>query len=312
MLIVCPSCATSYDVKPASLSSDGRQVRCARCRTVWHAEPRQPEQVLTAATDIAPGMEDATETGIIAQDAGDSAGRWLQSDSFAGGGSHIEPPVHDSAGQDAGFEVSVAEVAGVDASSIAPADGENGFQPSNGDVLADQRQTPAEDIESLAARRRRRSVKRSSQSWPLSRLHSAVLALALLDVFVIGWRTDIVRAMPQTASFYSSLGLPVNLRSLTFDDVATTIEQHEGVRILVVAGNVFNGGRKSQEVPRLKFVVRNAARQEIYAWTAVPSRASLGPGEAVAFQTRLASPPPDAHDLILRFVNRHDIMSGTH
>jgi predicted Zn finger-like uncharacterized protein len=302
MLIVCPSCATSYDVKPASLSSNGRQVRCVRCRTVWLAEPGQPEQALVA--DIAPG--------IIAQHAGDSAGIWRQPDSFAGGGSHIEPPVPDGPGQDAGFEVSVAEVAGVDAASIAPADGENGFQPSNGDVFADQGQTPAEDIESSADRRRRRSVKRSSLSWPLSRLQSVVLALALLDVFVIGWRTDIVRAMPQTASFYSSLGLPVNLRGLTFDDVATTVEQHEGVPILVVAGNVFNDGRKSQEVPRLKFVVRNAARQEIYSWTAVPSRALLSPGEAVAFHTRLASPPPDAHDLILRFVNRHDIMSGTH
>jgi predicted Zn finger-like uncharacterized protein len=35
MLIVCPSCATSYDVEPASLLPEPRPVRC---RTVWHAE----------------------------------------------------------------------------------------------------------------------------------------------------------------------------------------------------------------------------------------------------------------------------------
>jgi hypothetical protein len=80
----------------------------------------------------------------------------------------------------------------------------------------------------------------------------------------------------------------------------------------VVEGYIFNGARKTEDVPRLKFVVRNAARQEIYSWTAVPSRASLPPGEAVAFRTRLASPPPDAHDIILRFVNRHDMIAATH
>src|SRR3954465_1110045 len=37
MLIVCPNCATSYQVEPNSLGPDGRSVRCARCRNVWFA-----------------------------------------------------------------------------------------------------------------------------------------------------------------------------------------------------------------------------------------------------------------------------------
>jgi hypothetical protein len=107
------------------------------------------------------------------------------------------------------------------------------------------------------------------------------------------------------------MGLPVNLRGLAFDGIVTTTEQHEGVPILVVEGNIVNAARKVEDVPRLKFVVRNAARQEIYSWTAVPSRTLLPPGEAVAFRTRLASPPPEARDLLLRFVNRRDIIAGT-
>lgn len=38
MQIICPSCATSYDVESASLPLTRRRVRCLRCRTVWHAE----------------------------------------------------------------------------------------------------------------------------------------------------------------------------------------------------------------------------------------------------------------------------------
>jgi predicted Zn finger-like uncharacterized protein len=37
MLIVCPNCATSYEVEPPALAPDGRSVRCARCQKVWFA-----------------------------------------------------------------------------------------------------------------------------------------------------------------------------------------------------------------------------------------------------------------------------------
>jgi hypothetical protein len=173
---------------------------------------------------------------------------------------------------------------------------------------------PAEDVETAAARRQqqRRGAMRLSLRWPLSPLKTGILALALINIILVGWRSDVVRVLPQTASLYAMLGLPVNLRGLTFEDVATTTEEHEGVPIVVVEGYVRNGARKTVDVPRLKFVVRNAARQEIYSWTAVPARASLPPGEAVAFRSRLASPPPEARDLVLRFVNRRDIVAATH
>jgi hypothetical protein len=78
----------------------------------------------------------------------------------------------------------------------------------------------------------------------------------------------------------------------------------------VVEGNVVNPSRRAIDVPRLKFVIRNAARQEIYSWTAVPSRSPLPPGEAVAFRSRLASPPPEARDVLVRFVNRRDVIAA--
>jgi hypothetical protein len=118
--------------------------------------------------------------------------------------------------------------------------------------------------------------------------------------------------LPQTASFYALLGLPVNVRGLTFEKMATITEQQEGVPILMVEGNIVNDTRRTVEVPRIKLAVRNAARQEVYSWTAVPTRATLSPGEAIAFRSRLASPPPDAHDVLVRFVNRRDIVAGLH
>ena len=37
MLIVCPTCATSYQIEPAALGAAGRSVRCAHCKNTWFA-----------------------------------------------------------------------------------------------------------------------------------------------------------------------------------------------------------------------------------------------------------------------------------
>ncbi|MGO4406864.1 zinc-ribbon domain-containing protein [Bosea sp. RAF48] len=39
MLIVCPSCASQYELDAAKLGPEGRKVRCASCKTAWHVEP---------------------------------------------------------------------------------------------------------------------------------------------------------------------------------------------------------------------------------------------------------------------------------
>jgi hypothetical protein len=119
-----------------------------------------------------------------------------------------------------------------------------------------------------------------------------------------------VRVAPQTASLYAAIGLPVNLRGLTFTDVTTSTESHDGVQVLVVEGNIASASTRVVEVPRLRFSVRNRGGQEVYAWTALPTRSVLAPGETLAFRSRLASPPPDARDVLVRFFNRRDLVAG--
>lgn len=42
MRIVCPSCQVTYDVPDATLGAAPRQVRCAKCTTVWTVDPPHP------------------------------------------------------------------------------------------------------------------------------------------------------------------------------------------------------------------------------------------------------------------------------
>jgi predicted Zn finger-like uncharacterized protein len=306
MLIVCPTCATSYDVELASLQPNGRQVRCVRCRAIWRAAPSHADKLLAAAEAIGPEPQVAqAPAGAFAEEPA------LQSaeEPPADGGAWAAPDELPAAAEtEAGTD---EPVAAVEAPSIAPVDLDEGQPPIDVEATAEQDAEPLEDIETYAARRQKRGFGRPSLHWPLSNLQSGILALLIVNAILVGWRDDVVRILPQTASFYSMLGLSVNLRGLALDGVTTTTEQHEGVPILVVEGNVVNNTRKIVDVPRLKFVVRNALNEEVYSWTAVPPRATLPPGEAVAFRSRLASPPTDGRDVLVRFVTRHDIIAGT-
>ncbi len=311
MLIVCPSCTTSYDVEVASLMPNGRQVRCVRCRGVWRAEPSQADKLIAAAQAIAPAHEttrEMAEAGSFAaapppeQPAEDLA---MQAPADIAAG---EPPAVETGG--AADEPVVA--AAVEAPSIVPADpGEQQPIEIEAEAAPAAPLEPIEDIETYAARHTKSGFGRFSLRWPLSKLQSVILALLVVDAIVVGWRHDFVRVFPQTASFYATLGLPVNLRGVTLTDIATATEQSDGVPILVVEGNIVNDTRRFVDVPRLKFVVRNGSGDEVYSWTAVAPRPNLPPGESVAFRSRLASPPPDGRDVLVRFVTRRDIISAT-
>jgi predicted Zn finger-like uncharacterized protein len=316
MLIVCPSCATSYDVEPASLQPNGRQVRCVRCRTVWRAEATRAELLTAAAEALAPPPAPEGQFGaaVDAEPSRDDIGEAESTDS---------PPAAEPV--EPSFQIPVPPVAGgpdpeaapgeaveVEAPPIAPVDLDAGRPLIDIDADHGAHGDPRpNDIETFAARRARRTAKRQRQLWPLSRLQTIILALIVVDSVLVGWRKDIVRVLPQTASFYGAIGLAVNVRGLAFDDVATTMEAHEGVPILVVQGNIVNTTGANVEVPRLKLSVRNAAKQDIYSWTAAPPIARLSAYQAVAFHDRLASPPPDGGDVLVRFLNRRDLVAET-
>ena len=325
MPIVCPNCATSYDVDTASLRPSGRRVRCVRCRTVWSAELSRAEQLVAAAEALAPGspaIETAAETATAAG-AHDLEAPAERFEAAAGAETDAPPeaaaiePAAAVLGQDGGgIPDAIAAAPGpaveVESPPTAPADPGAERPVIEAEAAEPKPSAPLDDVETAAARRYVRSAKRKGWHWPLSHLQSGILALIVIDAIIVGWRADFVRAMPQTAAFYAWTGLSVNLRGLNFDSLTTATEEHEGLPILVIGGTVVNIAGKTEDVPYLRFAVRNAARQELYYWTAVPPQTVLPPGEAVAFHTRLASPPPDAHDVLVRFVNRYDILSGTH
>lgn len=56
MILTCPACTTRYLVDPSALGTDGRQVRCARCKHTWHAEPIADEAVKAEPASAEPSF----------------------------------------------------------------------------------------------------------------------------------------------------------------------------------------------------------------------------------------------------------------
>ena len=320
MLIVCPSCATSYMIDPASVGSNGRTVRCTRCKTSWFAPSQQPAAAVAAFVDdvIAEAearsptdapAENTNQAPEQASPAGDHAKDEVAE--FAAALDDVAAvaplPKEEPAPESEAFAAPVAAadepVAIADAPSLVPPEGHAPLPAAPIDTIEH------EDIEGFAARRIRRQALRKKNRRS-TRLPLIILALVGINTALVGWRTDVVRVVPQTASLFAAIGLPVNLRGLVFEDVKITKEAHDGVSVLVVEGRIVSLASKPAEVPRMRFAVRNAAGHEIYSWTAQPSRSILVPGDSLPFRSRLASPPADANDVLVRFFTHRDIALG--
>ena len=119
---------------------------------------------------------------------------------------------------------------------------------------------------------------------PAVSLPIACAAMGALVLALMIWRADVVRLLPQTATFYKMVGLDVNLRGLAFKDVKITNETVDGKPVLVIEGMIIGETSKPVELPRLRFSVRDAQGAEIYAWNAVLEQPVLKPGEQRLFQ----------------------------
>jgi predicted Zn finger-like uncharacterized protein len=313
MLIVCPNCATSYRVNSSSLGASGRSVRCVRCRNVWFAHDpgalgaiAQAHRLEVSALLNAGSAEtpEAPADDIVAIAPAGTEGALVDATPAAASPSE---QAHEGAEPPASEPANAAEWS--DPDPMPPAQETIEDAPAEAIPQLPSDKSPAEDIETFAARRAPR-VKRRRLNLSLPVLPIGILALLALDVALIGWRADVVRVAPQTASLYAAIGLPVNLRGLAFTGVSTATETNDGVQVMVVEGTIASASTRMVEVPRLRFSVRNATGQEIYAWTALPTRSILAPGETLAFRSRLASPPPDARNVLVRFFNRRDLVAG--
>lgn len=133
------------------------------------------------------------------------------------------------------------------------------------------------------------------------------MAAALVAVFVFGggliYKQDIVKAMPDMAGLYELAGIETNTRGLRFVNIETSSTRDGAIEKLIVDGAVENITTGSIKVPTIRIALRDKSQSEIFTWTAEPEQDELKPGEATRFISSIDTPPQEAADVRIHFLD---------
>lgn len=177
---------------------------------------------------------------------------------------------------------------------------------------------PSIDVETEAARLLSISKKATQQQKTRKlKVTGAIRGWAALaacvTIFLASsyiWRQAIVKTFPAAADIYARVYLPVNVRGLEFQNVVYENRFENGVPMLTIRGDLANVSADATIIPRIRFAVIDASDQELYHWTMKVRRKSLSVGGRTKFVTRLASPPPKAKRVQIRFAKIKERFAG--
>jgi predicted Zn finger-like uncharacterized protein len=129
-----------------------------------------------------------------------------------------------------------------------------------------------------------------------------VAVVLLIGYSAVRYRQDIAAIWPQSAGVYSGLGMPVNASGIDFRNVTYRRESEDGQSVLVVTGQIVNGGSRELPVPQtVRVGLTDIDNRELYHWTFKPDATVLKPGAQLPFRTRLSSPPAAARFAVVTF-----------
>ena len=262
MLIVCPNCASRYEIAEAKIGAGGRKVRCASCQTTWQIEAQAvgaPPIAEVLPSDLDAAIPDLPDAPSPEQTAAE-----------------LEGELRRAAEIDADISAIAAE-----RTELPQPDA---MQPP-----------PPKWMRNQAGARNPASRLPPAAAGLFVAAGLAVLGLGLWQ------RERVVRAVPQFAGLYAVIGLPVNVRGLAFSAVESELVQDPQGRFLVVSGDVTNIAKGTTKVPPITVMVQGEDGKLLYSWTTEPPRPTLEPAELMHFRARLASPPEHGRSVQLRF-----------
>ena len=165
------------------------------------------------------------------------------------------------------------------------------------DIKSEAQRLVATAQEIITGRRQyKKQITSALAGWGV--LAATIAVVAGLSVF---YRYSIVKSLPGTARLYAQLGMPVNVRGMSFANVVYRRDFENGLPILAIKGEVVNLTDEKKPLPRVRFGLLDATDQELYYWTVKVDKKPIGAKARVKFATRLASPPAAAQGLIVRF-----------
>jgi hypothetical protein len=143
---------------------------------------------------------------------------------------------------------------------------------------------------------RRRGVPWATIAWGV-----LVVILGSGAVAGIAAREEVMALWPPSTRLYSMIGLAVQPPGIGLElrKTTPTFTTENGVRTLVVEGEVANISQIARDVPTLKVVLRDRDGGELQALSFNVAEQRLLPGASVAFRTSIPQPNPAATSVLV-------------
>lgn len=312
MIIACPACRTRYAVPDTAIGSDGRTVRCAKCKHSWYQDPPVLDLVNQAGpaapapqtTPIPPpstppspgatrpGAQPAPpQTAPVPASDGPSISHWRT----PGSGAPASDPDDDTSLAARALRRGLSQnQPGEEPAPVTPH-----IDPPAG--LAEPDAPPVGDAEPFDDEDDAGENSRFDYRAPFNQRRNTLKMWTFAAVIFAVLATGMVAAV-------NTYGLPdwVPVSRPTFGvgqpglelDFPTPEQRKEtlanGEAIFRVRGTITNTARETLGVPNLLVVFSDARERKVGDWVVVPAQRQLAPGETVTVTEAIANIPPGA------------------
>lgn len=298
MIIACPACGTRYAVPDAAIGSEGRTVRCAKCKHSWFQDPPVLDLVASAeAPAPAPQPSPPPAQPPAASVAEPTAPQPAPEPATDGPSiSHWRTPDAATSADEVDEDASLAF--GALRRGLSQGQTDENIErvvPRTDPPALIEAEPPFDDEEGgddgsqfdyRAPFTRRRNTVRM---WTFAAAIFAVLATGTVVAVNTYGLPDWVPISRPTFG----IGQP----GLELDFPAAEQRKEElpsGETIFQVRGTITNTARETMAVPDLLVVFSDARQREVGDWVVAPAKRQLAPGETVTVTEAIANIPPGA------------------